>query len=135
MQKVNCPLCGSSELRFLFKAPADPVEKLGYFSVSKCLVCEFVFTNPQAEEEDLKKLYSSEYYGEEHQRFWPVIEKVINSFRKGRIEKIEKFKKRGRILDIGCGTGRLAFQLNAKCKSIDGIDLLKFSGFKWLVIF
>jgi SAM-dependent methyltransferase len=107
MQKVNCPLCGSSELRFLFKAPADPVEELGYFSVSKCRVCEFVFTNPQTEEEDLKKLYSSEYYGEEHQRFWLVIEKVINSFRKGRIEKIEQFMKKGRILDIGCGRGKM----------------------------
>lgn len=27
------------------------------------------------------------------------------------------------ILDVGCGTGRLSFQLSEKCKSIDGIDL------------
>lgn len=123
MQKVNCPQCGSSELRFLFKAPADPVEKLGYFSVSKCPKCEFVFTNPQADEDDLKRLYSTEYYGEEHQRFWPVIEKVINSFRRRRIEKIEKFKRKGRILDIGCGRGKMLAGLKGRGWETYGTEL------------
>ncbi len=27
------------------------------------------------------------------------------------------------VLDVGCGTGRLAFQLSDKCSAIDGIDL------------
>ncbi|HVP35768.1 MAG TPA: class I SAM-dependent methyltransferase [Terriglobales bacterium] len=123
MQWVNCPSCGSSELRFLFRAPADPVEKLGYFSVSKCPKCEFVFTNPQADEEDLKKLYSNEYYGEEHQRFWPVIERVINSFRQSRIEKIEMFKKNGRILDIGCGRGKMLAGLKSRGWETYGTEL------------
>ena len=29
------------------------------------------------------------------------------------------------VLDVGCGTGRLAFQLEDKCGKIDGIDLSK----------
>ena len=29
------------------------------------------------------------------------------------------------VLDVGCGTGRLAFQLADKCKRIDGVDLSK----------
>lgn len=29
------------------------------------------------------------------------------------------------VLDVGCGTGRLAFQLGDKCRKIDGIDLSK----------
>jgi ubiquinone/menaquinone biosynthesis C-methylase UbiE len=35
----------------------------------------------------------------------------------------EIIEENSTVLDIGCGTGRLAFQLNAKCESIDGIDL------------
>lgn len=107
MRKVNCPLCGSPDFRFLFKAPADPVEKLGHFSVARCPVCDFVFTNPQADLAELNDFYSADYYGEEHQRFWPVIEKVVNFFRNRRIKKIEKFKKKGRILDVGCGRGKM----------------------------
>jgi SAM-dependent methyltransferase len=29
------------------------------------------------------------------------------------------------VLDVGCGTGRLAFQLSDKCQKIDGVDLSK----------
>ena len=29
------------------------------------------------------------------------------------------------VLDVGCGTGRMAFQLADKCKRIDGVDLSK----------
>ena len=34
-------------------------------------------------------------------------------------------KENSSVLDVGCGTGRLAFQLEDKCKKIDGIDLSK----------
>lgn len=123
MQKVNCPLCRSSEYRINFMAPADPVEKSGYFSVAKCIECGFVFTNPQAEEKDLKELYSTEYYGERHQRFWFIIEKFIELFRKRRIEQIEKFKKKGRILDIGCGRGKMLAGLKGKGWETYGTEL------------
>lgn len=29
------------------------------------------------------------------------------------------------VLDVGCGTGRLAFQISDKCQKIDGVDLSK----------
>jgi SAM-dependent methyltransferase len=32
-------------------------------------------------------------------------------------------KENATVLDVGCGTGRLAFQLKEKCNKIDGIDL------------
>lgn len=32
-------------------------------------------------------------------------------------------KEQSDVLDVGCGTGRMAFQLRDKCKRIDGIDL------------
>ncbi len=123
MREVSCPLCGANNYRLIFAAPADPVEKLGYFPVARCRECDFVFTNPQPDEKDLKELYSTEYYGEEHQRFWPVIEKAITSFRERRIREIERFKKRGRVLDIGCGRGRMLSMLREKGWETYGTEL------------
>lgn len=123
MLEVSCPLCGANNYRLIFTAPADPVEKLGYFSVTRCKECDFVYTNPQPEEKELKELYSTEYYGEEHQRFWPVIEKTITFFRERRIKEIEKFKRKGRILDIGCGRGRMLYLLNKRGWETYGAEL------------
>lgn len=40
--------------------------------------------------------------------------------------QIEKLiEPKSSIIDVGCGTGRLAFRLSAKCRSILGIDLSK----------
>jgi SAM-dependent methyltransferase len=35
----------------------------------------------------------------------------------------EIVKPHSTVLDVGCGTGRMAFQLADKCKQIDGVDL------------
>jgi SAM-dependent methyltransferase len=34
-------------------------------------------------------------------------------------------RQKATVLDVGCGTGRLAFQLADKCRKIDGVDLSK----------
>lgn len=39
----------------------------------------------------------------------------------GEIKKI--IEPESNVLDVGCGTGRLAFQLSSHCKSVTGIDL------------
>lgn len=40
--------------------------------------------------------------------------------------QIEKLiEPKSSIIDVGCGTGRLAFRLSAKCRSVLGIDLSK----------
>jgi SAM-dependent methyltransferase len=41
-------------------------------------------------------------------------------------EQVRSSVKNGStVLDVGCGTGRLAFQLSDKCQKIDGVDLSK----------
>jgi SAM-dependent methyltransferase len=34
-------------------------------------------------------------------------------------------RRESTVLDVGCGTGRLAFQLSDRCKKVDGVDLSK----------
>jgi len=35
----------------------------------------------------------------------------------------DMMNKQSSVIDVGCGTGRLSFQLADKCKKVDGIDL------------
>ncbi len=36
---------------------------------------------------------------------------------------INLIKEQSSVIDVGCGTGRLSFQLKDRCKVVDGIDL------------
>lgn len=129
MEYIKCLLCGSNRQTKLFKAPGDPVEEFGYFQVVKCNQCGIVFTNPRPTKKEIEKFYSQKYYGEENKRFWALFEKGIELFRDKRIKDIKKFKSGGRILDIGCGRGKMLIKLEKKGWQVYGTELSERSAF------
>lgn len=53
-----------------------------------------------------------------------IYDKILAPNQKGSFGRMsELIGKTSNVLDIGCGTGRLAFRLGEKCASITGIDL------------
>src|SRR4051812_14878697 len=80
------------------------------FQVCRCCRCGLVYLNPRIAEDQLGTLYEAEYFHGGHdtgyatyERDRPLYEKT---FRR-RLTLVQKFKRSGRLLDIGCGFGYL----------------------------
>lgn len=89
--KNRCP-CGSDDYIKLFKANKD-------HSIVKCTNCSLVRVYHVPKYNYTKSEEDVEFY-KKHQKLFEVYMKEI-------VDEVEKFKKKGRLLDIGCSIGLL----------------------------
>jgi len=76
------------------------------YHVFFCQMCNVGFTIPPPSSTELSSLYSAgAYRGDSGKRFIGLVETAISCSRQLRRKRIEKYKGKGRILDIGCGRG------------------------------
>ena len=102
MEKISCAVCGNPEQDLLYQVNG--------YNIVKCPSCGLCFVNPQPGEDELKKFYDTEFYSGRHfskyalKPYWEGdnIEKRKYSQRV-RLGKIKAWKKKGRLLDFGCG--------------------------------
>ena len=90
----ECQYCKSENFRVI-EASFDP------YRVLKCESCEIVFVHPKPKMNDLKNHYDNEYYSDWIDQQRP---KRMGMWQK-RLNKINRAKPAGRLLDIGCGEG------------------------------
>ena len=101
-----CPLCGSDSILELYHITRynNP------FSITTCRECSFQFMNPRFNQKVIEQFYNKEYYEgtadyayfdeRDTEKFPPyVLEK--------RVEKIHRFIKSGKFLDVGSSFGGL----------------------------
>lgn len=102
MIHVNCNLCGeNSNSSFL--------EKQG-LNIVKCNNCGLVYVNPRLSDEDIKRIYQqASYFNRDKESFGfrdYIGDKEFHFKTFDReFDYIKKFKRPGRILDIGCAAG------------------------------
>ena len=121
MEVTNCNLCHSSEFRCLFKiSDAKTNEE---FSILRCRNCGLVCLNPKLNQQQLEAYYPPQYYLRGSP---PKSEKQLRQYQEDKIKKLEKFKKPGRVLDIGCGIGRflaIARERGYECYGVESSKL------------
>jgi 2-polyprenyl-3-methyl-5-hydroxy-6-metoxy-1,4-benzoquinol methylase len=105
----NCPVCGSGK-QDPFLSAKDHFLTGEFFEIVKCSGCGFRFTNPRPEAGELGKYYQSEeYISHSDSRkglFASVYQKVRNYTLGKKRNLVNKYSKKGEILDIGCATGQ-----------------------------
>lgn len=110
METVDCVLCGASETRLAF-AGTDRLAVTGEpFAIVQCKRCGLLFLNPRPTPEEMGRYYPYSQYKDE---FTPAIEdepSVVTRFnRRYHMERlcraVERVKRAGRLLDVGCATG------------------------------
>lgn len=100
---VVCNLCRADD--------AEPVFNIGSFNVIQCKECGLYYINPRLVKEKMKEVYSEEFYVERGksyvQRAMPenIKEIIRKKPLKRRLSYIIRYKKTGKILDVGCGKG------------------------------
>jgi 2-polyprenyl-3-methyl-5-hydroxy-6-metoxy-1,4-benzoquinol methylase len=95
----------------------------GVYNLLMCPKCRLAKTDPFPKDSFMKELYSSRKYRDKGSRFIPLAETGIRFFRKFRQKRIERFIRKGRILDIGCGRGEFLSLLKERGWEAIGLEL------------
>lgn len=130
---VNCDICGQEETGLYLRMEDHSYGVPGTFSIVRCSSCNLLFTNPRPKCDSIVDLYRN-HYGDFDIR--PTVNgKTIKSFVKRNL-RVRKFyhwlfgqylsevllKARGRVLDIGCGSGSTMEELRRLGCKVYGIE-------------
>ncbi len=119
-KKDKCFICGAP----FSKKGAGGIRFEGReFKVLSCQGCGLGVTSPFLEESALKSIYSSTYREEDATRFPSALERLIRVVREGRRRRVERFSKKGRILDVGCGRGDFLLMMRQRGWECNGLEL------------
>ena len=118
MGRGFCPICGEKEGNIF-------VNVYGYDYI-ECNECGHIYLNTVIEEDNVKELYSGNgnknlqhmvYLNEE------LFNKRVEQIAKPKVQWVlDKTKKHGLWIDIGCGTGEILFSAKEMGYGIRGID-------------
>jgi 2-polyprenyl-3-methyl-5-hydroxy-6-metoxy-1,4-benzoquinol methylase len=108
----ECPICSSEKLTCFMESFDYSVSKEA-FIIDECVECNFLFTNPRPNEEDMSSYYISENYISHTDNKIGLFNFLYQTVRKYAIKSktrlLTKTTKTKRHLDIGCGTGEFLY--------------------------
>lgn len=115
--EIICPICKCSQYKH--KITVD------YFRYVECAKCNSVYNNPRLKDDIIEKMYKSG----EYMTYFNKLTVTSQDFRKNVIE-VRKFRqitsilniKKGRILDVGCGSGSLLKVFQENGWEVYGVD-------------
>jgi 2-polyprenyl-3-methyl-5-hydroxy-6-metoxy-1,4-benzoquinol methylase len=114
-----CGVCDKNSTKLLYD--------INHFKVVKCTNCGFVYVNPRIADEDLPRLYSSDYF--RNKQFGYLDYESTAYLRKMNFERWYKDIKpflqveKGNVLDIGCASGYFLEILRNDGWNVQGIEL------------
>lgn len=128
---VRCNLCGSNHCIVQYKAPSSQ-EKKNYLitdynigpanRIVRCVKCGLVYINPRQKDEELLSSYinmSDELYVNE-EKGRRLSSRII-------LKRLNRLKKKGKILDIGCCTGFFLDVAKGLGWEVYGVELSKWA--------
>jgi len=147
MTDLQCLICGSQSVVIIGKRTdfhsieyySPYVEEIGLFdrNIGKCQRCGFAFINPMYNEDDFEKLYTPIGYDEfakgqgalyTKERFDGLAPTWLDHFYKLGIGEwrhsfIDRYGRPPKMLDIGCGYGRILKLFDMMGFEVQGIDV------------
>jgi 2-polyprenyl-3-methyl-5-hydroxy-6-metoxy-1,4-benzoquinol methylase len=114
----NCIICNTSDRSFLIKK--------GDWIVYKCNSCGLGILDPRPDEKEFSDLYDKNYFESHYDNGLKIGSDEMQrriSQQGHRIRFFRRYKKRGRILDIGCGQGYFLLACQRLGYVVEGMDI------------
>ena len=111
--RVICDLCGKDDPVLMFKK--------NDFSIVRCSNCRLVYVNPRLFEKKLSELYNENLISPLHYYMENKADDE-KTFHK-RLDIIEKYVKKGRLLDVGCAIGTFSNVARRRGWDVYGVDI------------
>jgi glycosyltransferase involved in cell wall biosynthesis/2-polyprenyl-3-methyl-5-hydroxy-6-metoxy-1,4-benzoquinol methylase len=127
---VVCPICEKADHEVINSCRVieqDAKISEAILFLCRCRKCGLVFVNPQPGvlDEDPAHLYDKDYF-RDYMKFHSVAENgtlQLNEPYSLRLSLIERFKKNGLLLDIGCASGEFLKSSKDAGFSVKGVDI------------
>lgn len=123
---IKCPLCKSG-LFLNHKEIKDHAISKENFLLCQCSNCKLIFTNPRPNIEEISKYYESEDYISHQNKtnnltnfLYKIVRKITIRNKVNFINQINPSK--GKLLDIGCGTGYFLKEATHQKWKVTGIE-------------
>ncbi|MCA1953875.1 MAG: class I SAM-dependent methyltransferase [Anaerolinea sp.] len=128
VEQAICDLCGGQAFELLYPGTADVAEdpalyygssrqKAGHLPIVRCRGCGLVLSNPRDDLATRRQAYAQladeDYAAEEFARQWVAAQ---------RLDWIEKWVDRARLIDVGCATGVFVGQALGRGWWAEGVD-------------
>jgi SAM-dependent methyltransferase len=113
LEEVVCPLCKDST--------GIPIHREGSFQMVKCPSCQFIYLNPRPTNGALHEFYQ-QYLPEEE----PSIaswQKMMEPVFKRAARLLQRFKAKGRLIDVGTGFGFFLSEMKKRGWEVTGVEI------------
>ena len=127
MEKIrNCPVCQNNIFEKYLEVQDYTVSNKK-FQIVVCKSCDFKFTNPRPDQDEIGEYYKAESYISHSNTSKGLIAKIYHSVRKytlkHKINLINRlYPQKGKLLDVGCGTGMFLNEARGNGWKVNGIE-------------
>ncbi len=122
MENIRCNLCLSDNWVYLFAAQDWVFPSPEKFNFVKCRNCGLVFMNPRPTSEEMQTYYPVEY----HQDYGRG-KRELRFLSGNKIQSIKKFRKNGKILDIGSQKGEFLKHMQEEGWDVYGAEISSYA--------
>lgn len=117
MENSRCPICGEGRSDVFLTASGIRQNCRKEYNLVRCSSCGFVYLNPRPAKGSISKYYLASDPEKTHRKPAPYEKFYFSFFRK------VPLKDKGRLLDIGCGSGRYIYVLKENGWDVKGVDV------------
>lgn len=123
MERVSCALCDLDDCNLILRVKDYRFHlSTDIFNLMQCNRCGLIYLDPRPTKKEMSEFYPQDYYRPKNLS-GRIIRPYSILMEKMKAVEISKYKKCGRILDVGCGAGDFLSVFDCRKWERFGVDI------------